>query len=176
MKKIKNEIIVLLIFVLLPTFLDTPYKIIPQITLEGTAWYDLYLVFTIIGKDTFHIGGNAAPPIYYFQKDSMLVIAYDGFAEHKTWYVRADTLFIRCNDCINSVDFYDQPLNLFKIKVITPEKRMRFYTIPDTDKMYSPQALPFFEMERCYPSKYEDSERFENETEEWKKYFREHGS
>ena len=50
MKKIKNEIIVLLIFVLLPTFLDTPYKIIPQITLEGTAWYDLYLVFTIIGK------------------------------------------------------------------------------------------------------------------------------
>lgn len=165
-----------MILLVLPTFLDTPYKIIPQITLEGTAWYDLYLVFTIIGKDTFHIGGNGAPPIYYFQKDSMLVIAYEGFAEHKTWYVRADTLFIRCNDCINSVDFYDQPLNLFKIKVITPEKRMIFYTIPDTDKMYSPQALPFFEMERCYPSKYEDSERFENETEEWKKYFREHGS
>ena len=165
-----------MILLVLPAFLDTPYKIIPQITLEGTAWYDLYLVFTIIGKDTFHIGGNAAPPIYYFQKDSMLVIAYEAFAEHKTWYVRADTLFIRCNDCINSVDFYDQPLNLFKIKVITPEKRMRFYTIPDTDKMYSPQALPFFEMERCYPSKYEDSERFENETEEWKKYFREHGS
>lgn len=175
MKKIKNEIIVLLIFVLLPTFLDTPYKIIPQITLEGTAWYDLYLVFTIIGKDTFHIGGNGAPPIYYFQKDSMLVIAYDGFAEHKTWYVRADTLFIK-SDLPNINDFYDEPLNLFKIKVITPEKRMIFYTIPDTDKMYSPQALPFFEMERCYPSKYEDSERFENETEEWKKYFREHGS
>ena len=157
-----------MILLVLPAFLDTPYKIIPQITLEGTAWYDLYLVFTIIGKDTFHIGGNAAPPIYYFQKDSMLVIAYEAFAEHKTWYVRADTLFIRCNDCINSVDFYDQPLNLFKIKVITPEKRMIFYTIPDT--------LPFLEMERCYPSKYEDSERFENETEEWKKYFREHGS
>lgn len=175
MKKIKNEIIVLLIFVLLPTFLDTPYKIIPQITLEGTAWYDLYLVFTIIGKDTFHIGGNGAPPIYYFQKDSMLVIAYDGFAEHKTWYVRADTLFIK-SDLPNIDDFYDESLKLFKIKVITPEKRMIFYTIPDTDKMYSPQALPFFEMERCYPSKYEDSERFENETEEWKKYFREHGS
>lgn len=165
----------MLIFVLLPTFLDTPYKIIPQITLEGTAWYDLYLVFTIIGKDTFHIGGNGAPPIYYFQKDSMLVIAYDGFAEHKTWYVRADTLFIK-SDLPNIDDFYDESLKLFKIKVITPEKRMIFYTIPDTDKMYSPQALPFFEMERCYPSKYEDSERFENETEEWKKYFREHGS
>lgn len=167
MKKIKNEIIVLLIFVLLPTFLDTPYKIIPQITLEGTAWYDLYLVFTIIGKDTFHIGGNGAPPIYYFQKDSMLVIAYEGFAEHKTWYVRADTLFIK-SDLPNINGFYDESLKLFKIKVITPEKRMIFYTIPDT--------LPFLEMERCYPSKYEDSERFENETEEWKKYFRKHGS
>ncbi len=164
-----------MILLVLPTFLDTPYKIIPQITLEGTAWYDLYLVFTIIGKDTFHIGGNGAPPIYYFQKDSMLVIAYDGFAEHKTWYVRADTLFIK-SDLPNIDDFYDESLKLFKIKVITPEKRMIFYTIPDTDKMYSPQALPFFEMERCYPSKYEDSERFENETEEWKKYFREHGS
>lgn len=164
-----------MILLVLPTFLDTPYKIIPQITLEGTAWYDLYLVFTIIGKDTFHIGGNAAPPIYYFQKDSMLVIAYDGFAEHKTWYVRADTLFIK-SDLPNINSFYDESLKLFKIKVITPEKRMIFYTIPDTDKMYSPQALPFFEMERCYPSKYEDSERFENETEEWKKYFREHGS
>lgn len=52
-----------MILLVLPTFLDTPYKIIPQITLEGTAWYDLYLVFTIIGKDTFHIGGNGAPPI-----------------------------------------------------------------------------------------------------------------
>lgn len=164
-----------MILLVLPAFLDTPYKIIPQITLEGTAWYDLYLVFTIIGKDTFHIGGNAAPPIYYFQKDSMLVIAYDGFAEHKTWYVRADTLFIK-SDLPNINSFYDESLKLFKIKVITPEKRMIFYTIPDTDKMYSPQALPFFEMERCYPSKYEDSERFENETEEWKKYFREHGS
>ena len=55
-----------MILLVLPTFLDTPYKIIPQITLEGTAWYDLYLVFTIIGKDTFHIGGNGAPPIYSF--------------------------------------------------------------------------------------------------------------
>lgn len=97
----------------------------------------------------------------------MLVIAYDGFAEHKTWYVRADTLFIK-SDLPNINDFYDESLKLFKIKVITPEKRMIFYTIPDT--------LPFLEMERCYPSKYEDSERFENETEEWKKYFREHGS
>ena len=164
-----------MILLVLPAFLDTPYKIIPQITLEGTAWYDLYLVFTIIGKDTFHIGGNAAPPIYYFQKDSMLVIAYEAFAEHKPWYVRADTLFIK-SDLPNINSFYDESLKLFKIKVITPEKRMIFYTIPDTDKMYSPQALPFFEMERCYPSKYEDSERFENETEEWKKYFREHGS
>ena len=164
-----------MILLVLPTFLDTPYKIIPQITLEGTAWYEAYMVFTIIGKDTFHIGGNAAPPIYYFQKDSMLVIAYEAFAEHKTWYVRADTLFIK-SDLPNINSFYDESLKLFKIKVITPEKRMIFYTIPDTDKMYSPQALPFFEMERCYPSKYEDSERFENETEEWKKYFREHGS
>ena len=106
-----------MILLVLPTFLDTPYKIIPQITLEGTAWYDLYLVFTIIGKDTFHIGGNGAPPIYYFQKDSMLVIAYDGFAEHKTWYVRADTLFIK-SDLPNINSFYDESLKLFKIKVI----------------------------------------------------------
>lgn len=166
-----------MILLVLPAFLDTPYKIIPQITLEGTAWYEAYMVFDIIDRDSLHIGYCGDSPIYFFfQKDSMLTIAYDNFTKHKTWYVRADTLFIRCNDCINSVDFYDQPLNLFKIKVITPEKRMIFYTIPDTDKMYSPQALPFFEMERCYPSKYEDSERFENETEEWKKYFREHGS
>ena len=109
-----------MILLVLPTFLDTPYKIIPQITLEGTAWYDLYLVFTIIGKDTFHIGGNGAPPIYYFQKDSMLTIAYDGFAEHKTWYVRADTLFIK-SDLPNINSFYDESLKLFKIKVITPK-------------------------------------------------------
>ena len=108
-----------MILLVLPAFLDTPYKIIPQITLEGTAWYDLYLVFTIIGKDTFHIGGNGAPPIYYFQKDSMLVIAYEGFAEHKTWYVRADTLFIK-SDLPNINGFYDESLKLFKIKVITP--------------------------------------------------------
>ena len=147
-----------MILLVLPAFLDTPYKIIPQITLEGTAWYEAYMVFDIIDRDSLHIGYCGDSPIYFFQKDSMLTIAYDNFTKHKTWYVRADTLFIRCNDCINSVDFYDQPLNLFKIKVI------------------SPQALPFFEMERCYPSKYEDCERFENETEEWKKYFREHGS
>lgn len=97
----------------------------------------------------------------------MLTIAYDNFTKHKTWYVRADTLFIK-SDLPNINGFYDESLKLFKIKVITPEKRMILYTILDT--------LPFLEMERCYPSKYEDSERFENETEEWKKYFREHGS
>lgn len=133
-----------MILLVLPAFLDTPYKIIPQITLEGTAWYEAYMVFDIIDRDSLHIGYCGDSPIYFFQKDSMLTIAYDNFTKHKTWYVRADTFFIRCNDCINSVDFYDQPLNLFKIKVITPEKRMIFYTIPDTDKMYSPQALPFF--------------------------------
>ena len=156
-----------MILLVLPAFLDTPYKIIPQITLEGTAWYEAYMVFDIIDRDSLHIGYCGDSPIYFFQKDSMLTIAYDGFAEHKTWYVRADTLFIK-SDLPNIDDFYDESLKLFKIKVITPEKRMIFYTIPDT--------LPFLEMERCYPSKYEDSERFENETEEWKKYFREHGS
>lgn len=156
-----------MILLVLPAFLDTPYKIIPQITLEGTAWYEAYMVFDIIDRDSLHIGYCGDSPIYFFQKDSMLTIAYDNFTKHKTWYVRADTLFIK-SDLPNINDFYDESLKLFKIKVITPEKRMIFYTIPDT--------LPFLEMERCYPSKYEDSERFENETEEWKKYFREHGS
>lgn len=156
-----------MILLVLPAFLDTPYKIIPQITLEGTAWYEAYMVFDIIDRDSLHIGYCGDSPIYFFQKDSMLTIAYDNFTKHKTWYVRADTLFIK-SDLPNINSFYDESLKLFKIKVITPEKRMIFYTIPDT--------LPFLEMERCYPSKYEDSERFENETEEWKKYFREHGS
>lgn len=68
MKKIKNEIIVLLIFVLLPAFLDTPYKIIPQITLEGTAWYEAYMVFDIIDRDSLHIGYCGDSPIYFFSK------------------------------------------------------------------------------------------------------------
>lgn len=156
-----------MILLVLPAFLDTPYKIIPQITLEGTAWYEAYMVFDIIDRDSLHIGYCGDSPIYFLKKDSMLTIAYDNFTKHKTWYVRADTLFIK-SDLPNINGFYDESLKLFKIKVITPEKRMIFYTIPDT--------LPFLEMERCYPSKYEDSERFENETEEWKKYFREHGS